>query len=124
MDVSKAEKARLGAFLLGTGAFLAVVLFLMVGKKIFTKQVPYYTKLVESVSGLELGTPVKQNGVQVGNITSINTDSTDISRSVVHFEVSHGTPMKTDMVATMGSYGITGLKYLEITGGSYSASDV
>jgi phospholipid/cholesterol/gamma-HCH transport system substrate-binding protein len=38
--------------------------------------------------------------------------------------VIKGTPMKTDMVATMGSYGITGLKYLEITGGSYSAPDV
>ncbi|MDB5049923.1 MAG: Mammalian cell entry related domain protein [Fibrobacteres bacterium] len=124
MDVSKGEKIRLGAFLLGTGAFLAVVLFLMVGKKIFTKKVPYYTKLVESVSGLELGTPVKQNGVEVGNISAINTDSADISKSVVHFEVAAGTPMKADMVATMGSYGITGLKYLEITGGSYSAPDV
>ena len=124
MDVSKAEKARLGIFLLGTFAFLAVVLFIMVGKKIFTKMVPYTTKLVESVSGLELGTPVKQNGVEVGSITSINTDSGDISKSVVHFEVRRGTPMKADMVATMGSYGITGLKYLEITGGSYSAQNV
>ena len=97
MDVSKAEKARLGIFLLGTSAFLAVVLFIMVGKKIFTKKVPYYTKLIESVSGLELGTPVKQNGVEVGNISFINTDSSDISKSVVHFEVSQGTPMKADM---------------------------
>jgi phospholipid/cholesterol/gamma-HCH transport system substrate-binding protein len=124
MDVSKAEKTRLGIFLLGTFAFLAVILFLMVGKKLFTKQVTYFTKLTESVSGLELGTPVKQNGVEVGNISDIATDSVDITKSVVFFKVAKGTPMKMDMLASMGSYGITGLKYLEITGGSYSSADV
>jgi phospholipid/cholesterol/gamma-HCH transport system substrate-binding protein len=124
MDVSKAEKARLGIFLLGSGALLVAILFIIVGKKVFTKKVPYFTRLSESVSGLELGTPVKQNGKEVGNISSITTDTTDISRSIVYFEVVKGTPMKVDMVATMGSYGITGLKYLEITGGSYSAQDV
>jgi phospholipid/cholesterol/gamma-HCH transport system substrate-binding protein len=118
MDVSKAEKARLGMFLIGTVALLGLVLFFMVGKKILAKKVAYHTRLVESVSGLELGTPVKQNGVEVGNIVRIGT------RSVVFFQVNKGTPMKTDMVATMGSYGITGLKYLEITGGSYSSPDV
>ncbi|MDB5103841.1 MAG: mammalian cell entry protein [Fibrobacteres bacterium] len=124
MDVSKAEKTRLGVFLLGTAAFLALVIFIMVGKKLLTKKVPYFTRLSESVSGLELGTPVKQNGVEVGNIARIGTDSLDITRSVVYFEVNDGTPMKTDMVASMGSYGITGLKYLEITGGSYASPNV
>ncbi len=124
MDVSKAEKTRLGIFLIGTFALLAVVLFIMVGKKLLAKKVPYYTKLSESVSGLELGTPVKQNGVEVGNIESIGTDSADITKSVVYFKVAKGTPMKSDMLASMGSYGITGLKYLEITGGSYASTDV
>src|SRR5690606_37924522 len=32
--------------------------------------------------------------------------------------------IKTDMSATLGSYGITGLKYLEISGGSYDAPAV
>src|SRR4051812_21608625 len=68
MDVSKAEKARLGAFLIGTCAIIAVVLFIMVGKNLLAKKVGYFTRLSETVSGLELGTPVKQNGVQVGNI--------------------------------------------------------
>lgn len=124
MDVSRAEKARLGAFLIGTAVLLAVVIFAMVGKKIFTKKVPYYTSLSESVSGLELGTTVKQNGVDVGDIVAILADTADIRRSIVRFEVAKGTPIKSDMVASLGSYGITGLKYLELTGGSYSAADV
>jgi len=124
MDVSKAEKARLGVFLLATVGLLAVVVFAMIGKRIFTEKVPYFTRLSESVSGLELGTPVKQNGVEVGNITRIQTDSSDVTKSIVVFEVAKGTPMKKDMVATMGTYGITGLKYLEVTGGSYSSADI
>ena len=124
MDVSKGEKARLGVFLLGTAACVIAVVFFMVGKKLLTKKVAYYTRLSESVSGLELGTPVKQNGVDVGNISAILTDSIDITRSVVRFDVAKGTPMKTDMLATMGSYGITGLKYLEITGGTYTSQDI
>lgn len=124
MDVSKAEKARLGIFLLAIIGLLAVVVFAMIGKRIFTEKVKYFTRLSESVSGLELGTPVKQNGVEVGNITSILTDSSDVTKSIVVFEVAKGTPMKKDMVATMGTYGITGLKYLEITGGSYSSADI
>lgn len=124
MDVSKAEKARLGFFLLVTMGLLAAIVFAMIGKRIFTEKVPYYTRLSESVSGLELGTPVKQNGVEVGNITRILTDSSDVTKSIVVFDVAKGTPMKKDMVATMGTYGITGLKYLEITGGSYSSADI
>ncbi len=124
MDVGKAEKARLGAFLIISIAILAIVLFFMVGKQLFVKKVGYMTRLAESVSGLDLGTPVKQNGVEVGNIVAIVTDSSDITKSIVRFEVAKGTPMKTDMVASMGSYGITGLKYIEITGGSYSSSDI
>lgn len=124
MDVSKAEKARLGIFIIGTTAFLLLVIFFMIGKRVFTRKVEYFTRLSESVSGLELGTPVKQNGVDVGAITAILTDSADITRSVVRFDVAKGTPIKRDMVASMGSYGITGLKYLEITGGSYSSEDV
>ncbi len=124
MDVNKAEKARLGAFLLMAAGILVAVVFALVGKRLLVHKSPYFTRLSETVSGLEPGTPVKENGVEIGNITTISTDSTDITKSIVHFEVLEGTAMKTDMVASMGTYGITGLKYLEITGGSYSSPNV
>ena len=124
MDVSKAEKTRLGIFVLGTLALLAVLLFLMVGKRLLTRKTAYFTRIAESVSGLDLGTSVKQNGVDIGSVTSITTDSSDVTKAIVRFEVARGSAMKTDMTATLGSYGITGLKYLEITGGSYNSPDI
>src|SRR5690606_30500166 len=57
-------------------------------------------------------------------VIGISADSFDIQKTIVRFEVRRGTPVKTDMAATLGSYGITGLKYLEITGGSYGAPSV
>jgi phospholipid/cholesterol/gamma-HCH transport system substrate-binding protein len=124
MEATRAEKARLGMFLIFTVSALVLCVFFMIGRKLTTKSDPYFTRISESVTGLETGSPVKQNGVDIGEISSINTDRTDVQKSIVHFRVTRGTPMKTDMTATLGSYGITGLKYLEITGGNYESPDI
>jgi phospholipid/cholesterol/gamma-HCH transport system substrate-binding protein len=124
MQATRAEKARLGAFLLITLAIVVVTVFYLVGRNWVAKTVPYHARFEESVTGLEPGSPVKQNGVDIGTVLTLVTDSSDITRTVVHFEVREGIPVKSDMVAALGSYGITGLKYIEVTGGSYSSSDV
>jgi phospholipid/cholesterol/gamma-HCH transport system substrate-binding protein len=124
MEATRGEKARLGLFLIIMGAALAISVVFLIGRKLTLKSDPYYTEVSESVTGLETGSPVKQNGVDVGEITAINTDLQDIEKTIVHFRVERGTPMKTDMTATLGSYGITGLKYLEITGGNYESPDI
>lgn len=124
MEATRAEKARLGVFLVVlASAGVALILFL-VGGRIFTRTDEYFTRLDESITGLGPGSTVRQNGVDVGQITGISPDSVNIRRTVVHFRVRRGTHIKKDMSATLGSYGITGLKYLEITGGSYGSAKV
>jgi len=124
MQASRAEKARLGIFLLAAAAAVGLTLFFLLGKKLVEKTVPYYSLFVESVTGLEPGSPIKQNGVDIGTVKSMSTDSGDITKTIVRFEVRKGVPIKTDMVAALGSYGITGMKYVEVTGGSYGAADI
>lgn len=124
MEATRAEKTRLGVFIVVlTTAFVLLLLFL-VGGKLFTRTDEYFTRMEESVTGLEPGSTVKQNGVDVGEIVAIEADSVDIRKTVVRFEVKRGTPLKKDMAVSLGSYGITGLKYLEITGGSYGSPNV
>jgi phospholipid/cholesterol/gamma-HCH transport system substrate-binding protein len=124
MEATRAEKARLGVFLIAlTSVFVGVVLFL-VGGRIFTRTDSYFTRMEESITGLGPGSTVRQNGVDIGQVTEITPDSLNIRRTIVHFDVKRGTKIKTDMSATLGSYGITGLKYLEITGGSYGSANV
>jgi phospholipid/cholesterol/gamma-HCH transport system substrate-binding protein len=124
MDATRAEKTRLGLFLIFTGAVLVISIVFLIGSRLAVKTDDYFTRISESVTGLSAGSTVKQNGVDIGEITTITTDSGDVQKSVIHFKVARGTAMKTDMTATLGSYGITGLKYLEITGGNYGSPDV
>jgi phospholipid/cholesterol/gamma-HCH transport system substrate-binding protein len=124
MEATRAEKTRLGVFIVAVTAIFVICILFLVGGKLFTRTDEYFTRLEESITGLEPGSTVKQNGLDVGEVVSINADEKNIRKTVVHFTVKRGTQLKTDMSATLGSYGITGLKYLEITGGSFAAPDV
>lgn len=124
MEATRAEKTRLGIFILVVTAIFVVSILFLVGGKIFSRTDEYYTRMEESITGLEPGSTVKQNGLDVGQITDIHADPYNIRKTIVRFSVKRGTKLKADMTATLGSYGITGLKYIEITGGSFAAADI
>jgi len=119
METTKAERIRLGIFVmlmsflvLGTAAFL-------IGKKITEKFIPYKTRFMESVDGLNPGAKVKLNGIVVGQVTGLEVDSEDLTAVIVKFEVSAGTPVKTTMTANLiGGISLTGLKSIELSGGA------
>lgn len=124
MEATRAEKTRLGVFVVVIAAAAVALILFLVGSRLFMRTDEYFTRLDESITGLGPGSTVRQNGVDVGQVSEITADSLDIRRTIVHFSVRRGTHIKTDMTVTLGSYGITGLKYLEISGGSYSADNV
>jgi len=119
METTKAERIRLGIFVmlmsflvLGTAAFL-------IGKKITEKFTPYKTRFTESVDGLNPGAKVKLNGIVVGQVTGLEVDKEDLNAVIVNFEVSSETPIKTTMTANLiGGISLTGLKSIELSGGS------
>ena len=73
------------------------------------------------MSGLEQGATVKFSGVPIGKVAKISYLPDDLERVRVELEIQGDFPMKVDMVATTGAMGITGLKYIEITGGTNAA---
>jgi phospholipid/cholesterol/gamma-HCH transport system substrate-binding protein len=73
------------------------------------------------VGGLEVGSPVKYLGIKVGTIQEITIDPEDVNKVIVELALKQGTPIKTDAVADITSVGITGLKTIEIRGGSNEA---
>jgi phospholipid/cholesterol/gamma-HCH transport system substrate-binding protein len=97
----------------------------MIGKRLVTKEDIYFVKYSESVDGLLPAANVKLNGVTVGKVKELFVDTSDVRVVIVRFGVKHGTPIKTDMVANLtGGLTITGLKTIELTGGSNEAPDV
>lgn len=77
-----------------------------------------------SVSGLGAGAPVRYRGVPVGSVGTIRIDPEDIERIEVLIEVDSEVPVKTDMIASLESQGLTGIGYIEIDGGSQDALDL
>lgn len=119
MEISKAEKIRLGLFFAVTTALLVGVLVFYFGKRLSNEMIPYYTRFAESVDGLSVGAKVKWNGVTVGRVTRLTIDEQNLQEVIVDFEVNSETPIRGSMLANLvGGISITGIKSIELTGGN------
>lgn len=119
---SSAQKVRLGVFIVISSFALLVLLFIVGSKQFFQENDIYYIAYRDlSVSGLEIGSPVKYLGINIGTIKSIDFDPEDAYTVIVTIAIKPDTPIRTDAFANIESIGITGLKMIEIRGGSNEA---
>ncbi len=108
-----------GAFVLALSAVLiAGVLWLASGGAFKQAYDMYLAVENESVAGLNLNAPVKYNGVDVGKVRAIQLDPTDPQRVNLLFAIERGTPIKEDTIAVMKTQGLTGIAYIELSGGA------
>ncbi len=108
-----------GGFVLLLGAALiAVVLWLASGGAWQKKYDTYLAVEDESVAGLNLNAPVKYNGVDVGKVRQIALDAANPQRVNLQFAIERGTPIKEDTVAMLRTQGLTGIAYVELSGGA------
>ena len=84
----------------------------------------YRIHFAESVSGLALGDAVKYHGVDVGNVKTMGLDPADPRRVQVDVKLRKETPVKTDTKATLAMKGITGVNFIELSGGGTDAKDL
>ena len=111
-----------GLFVLVLGtALVAGVLWLASGGT-FQKKFDLYLAIEdESVAGLNLNAPVKYNGVDVGKVRDIRLDPGNPERVNLLFAIERGTPIKEDTVAVLKTQGLTGIAYVELSGGARDA---
>jgi phospholipid/cholesterol/gamma-HCH transport system substrate-binding protein len=118
----KAQKIRLGVFLIVSSFILLLIIAYFTSREFFEKVDTYYvTYEGMSVGGLEIGSPVKYLGIKVGTITDITIDPDDVNSVIIELALEPGTPIKSDAQANITTIGITGLKNIEIRGGSNNA---
>lgn len=114
--------ALVGLFVLVLGAALiAGVLWLASGGAVKQKYDLYLAISDESVAGLSLSAPVKYNGVDVGKVRAIRLDPENPQRVILLFAIERGTPVKEDTVAVLKTQGLTGIAYVELSGGARDA---
>ncbi len=122
---NRSQKVRLGIFLFVSLAILLSVIGYFTAREFFEKEDVYYVSYEGvSVSGLEVGSPVKYMGIKVGSIQDITIDPQNVNKVIVELALRPETPIKEDAHADITSMGITGLKAIEISGGTNEAKSL
>jgi phospholipid/cholesterol/gamma-HCH transport system substrate-binding protein len=115
----KSQNIRLGIFIMVSGAFLLLIIGWFTGRGLFEPKDTYYIAYRDiSVTGLEVGSPVKYLGINVGSVKDISIHPRDFNTVVFEITVDPDTPIKEDAVADIAAVGITGMKAIEIRGGT------
>lgn len=116
---TKVNYAIVGAFVLVLGAALiGGALWLASGGTLQKKYDLYLAIVDESVAGLNQNAPVKYNGVDVGKVRDIHLDPVNPERVRLLFAIERGTPVKADTIAVLKTQGLTGIAYVELSGGT------
>lgn len=119
---AKVNYTVVGLFVLALGAaFFGVVFWLYSGGAHHRNYEKYLTYFDESVSGLSLNSTVRYRGVEVGRVTDIELAPDQSGRVRVRMKIDRTTPIKEDTLATLKMQGLTGLSFVELSGGTASA---
>jgi len=118
----KVNFAVVGVFVLVlSAALIGGVLWLSSGNSYRTSYDIYQTYTRDSVAGLNLNAPVRYRGVQVGRVSKIALAPNNVEQVQLTLAIEHGTPVKVDTLAVLQTQGLTGLAFVELTGGSRDA---
>ena len=119
---TKAHHALVGLFAVLLIAALTFFSFWL-GDRIGDREFSTYDIIFEgAVSGLREASEVRFNGIRVGEVTTIGLDPQDRNNRVIaRVRVFAETPVKVDSYAVLEPLGLTGLSYVQITGGSPNA---
>ena len=106
--------AAVGAFVLALIAAVVMgIIWLSSGFSFQTYSI-YELHMQESVTGLNIDSPVEFNGVIVGSVKSIDLDHTNPQMVEVLLNVKSVTPITMGTIATLQTRGITGVTYIAL----------
>ncbi len=118
---TRANYVMVGSFVLVVLAGIFVSILWLAHKQFNQQFVNYDIYFTGSVTGLSVGAPVNLNGVQIGRVIKIGLDPVNPDQVRVTIEADAQAPIKSDSVASLELTGITGIYYIEISGGTREA---
>jgi phospholipid/cholesterol/gamma-HCH transport system substrate-binding protein len=118
----KINYAMVGLFVIVLGAtWLAISLWLALGD-FSTQYTRYHAYMDESVSGLYLDAPVKYRGVEIGKVRDIKLNPTVPGQVQLALDIESEVPIKEDTIAVLTVQGMTGIAFVDLTGGSLASA--
>ncbi len=121
----KVNFAVVGVFVLVlSAALIGGVLWLSSGRSYNASYDIYQTYMKESVAGLNLKAPVRYRGVEVGRVQKIALAPGNVEQVQLTLAIERGTPIKVDTVAVLSTQGVTGIAFVDLTGGSRDSPEL
>ena len=78
----------------------------------------YEVVFTEAVTGLSKGGLVQYNGIKVGEVTQLKLDAKDARKVIARIRLEGDTPVKVDTKAMLGLLGLTGVSFIQLSGGA------
>lgn len=121
---TRASYVVVGAFVLAFVAGIAAAVIWLADVQFDTESARYDILFDGSVTGLRVGNPVRYRGVPVGSVTDMRINEDNVEQVRVTIEVPRTTPIKEDAVASLEFQGLTGVAYVQISGGTHEAPEL
>jgi len=113
------QKTRLGIFLaIATVVFAIGLGFFLVPKLREAGDTYFINFRNTSVNGLLPDSSVRYLGVEIGKVTRIEVNRQDLNSILVSIKVQKGFPIKKDTTAVLMLAGITGIRFIDLQGGT------
>lgn len=123
--ITKEQKIRLAIFLAVSLILLIIIFGIFILPKLKTVGDVYCIDVKEmSVNGINEGADVKYQGVRIGKVISLQVNPDDFRSVLIYIRIKKGFTIKKDMRASLQYAGITGLRFIEISGGTTDAQDL
>ena len=121
---TRANYVLIGAFTLLTAVCL--LLFALWAAKFSADRNwrQYEVIFSEPVTGLTEGGSVQYNGIGVGTVDKLSLDPKDARNVIALLKLKADTPVKVDTRAKLSQQGITGVPFIQLTGGSPRAAQL
>ncbi|MFS8182432.1 MlaD family protein [Pseudovibrio denitrificans] len=115
---TRANNIAIGAFVLTVVgiAFLFTFWLLSAGDRSSRRDI----KIIfpGAVTGLPIGGQVLFNGIKIGDVSALTYDAENPKLVVATVRVDANAPLRRDTVASLGFTGLTGVAYVDLSGGS------
>jgi phospholipid/cholesterol/gamma-HCH transport system substrate-binding protein len=115
---TRAHHVLIGACAIGVFV-LALGVVLWLSKSSIDREFAYYDIVFrEAVNGLSRGGMVQYNGIKVGEVASLKLAPDDPRKVIARVRIDAGTPIRRDTRAKLGLQGVTGVAFIQLSGGA------
>jgi phospholipid/cholesterol/gamma-HCH transport system substrate-binding protein len=118
---TRAHHVIIGAFAIGVFA-LALGFVLWLSKSSIDQQFALYDIVfTEAVTGLSKGGLVQYNGIKIGEVAQLSLAKDDPRKVIARIRVDGDAPIRQDTRAKLGLMGVTGVAFIQLSGGTPSS---